>query len=266
MRDLTAKRVLITGAAGGLGRALATHFADTGAHVIVTDMDLAAAETVAGQLKGATAYRLDVTDAANVSAVRDGVLAAGPIDVLVNNAGVVFGGPFAHVPLSRHQTTVSVNLAGVITVTHAFLPALIARAESHLVNVASASAFIPLPHGAVYAASKWAVLGFSESLHEELRLLGHRHVGVTAVCPSYIETGLFAGAKPPKLTRWLTADAVAAATVRAVRRRHGTVMLPTSIRLLLGIGGLLPWPLWRRVVAWTGVNTSMSDWRGRENR
>jgi short-subunit dehydrogenase len=263
MRDLHGKRVLITGGGGGLGRALARRFAETGAHVIVTDLDAAAVEATASELKSATAYRLDVTDAKNIASVRDQLLTSGPIDVLVNNAGVVFGGPFADVPLAHHQTTVAVNLAGVVAATHAFLPDLIARPESHLVNIASASAFIPLPHGAVYAATKWAVLGFSESLREELRLLGHRHVGVTAVCPSYIDTGLFAGAKLPILTRWLTAKGVADATVRAVQRNQSLVMLPRTIRFLLGIGNILPWPLWRRVVAWTGVNTSMTEWKGR---
>src|SRR5207302_10462629 len=99
MRDLHGKRVFITGGGGGLGRALAGRFADAGAHVIVTDRDLAAAEAVAGDFKNAAAFRLDVTELAAVLAVRDQILTIGPIDVLVNNAGVVFGGPFADVSL-----------------------------------------------------------------------------------------------------------------------------------------------------------------------
>jgi short-subunit dehydrogenase len=262
MRSLTGKRVFITGGGGGLGRALALRFARAGANVIVADRDTAAAEAVGGDVKGA-AQRLDVTDPADVYSVRDRVLAVGPIDVLVNNAGVAFGGAFAEVPLDRHQQTIAVNLGGVLNVTHAFLPSLVARPDAHVVNIVSASAFIPLPYGASYAASKWAALGFTESLREELRTLGHRHVGVTAVCPSYITTGMFAGAVPPRLTDWLTPDAVAGATVRAVLRRRTLVVLPRRAGLLLGAGGLLPWPLWRRVVAWCGVSTSLSGWRGR---
>jgi all-trans-retinol dehydrogenase (NAD+) len=263
MRNLAGKRVLITGGGGGLGRALAVHFAGAGAHVVVADLDATAAESVAGGLKHATAVRLDVTDPADVAAVRERVLATGPVDVLVNNAGIVFGGPFATVSDQHHRQTVAVNLGGVIAVTHAFLPDLLARPEAHLINIASASAFVPLPNAAVYAATKWAVLGFTESLREEIKLLGHRHVGATAICPSYIDTGLFAGAKPPWLTRWLTADEVAAATVRAVRRRQDLVLLPRRIRLLLAVAGLLPWPLRRRLAAWVGVSTSMTGWRGR---
>jgi short-subunit dehydrogenase len=257
------KRVLITGGGGGLGRALAKRFSDAGAYVIVADLHSGAAEAVARDLKHAAAHRLDVTDAADVRSVRDRVAADGPIDVLVNNAGVVFGGPFATVPLELHTQTVAVNLNGVLTVTHAFFNDLLTRPEAHVVNVASASAFIPLPYGASYAASKWAILGFTESLRDELRLLGHRHVGVTSVCPSYVDTGLFAGAVPPRLTRWLTADEVAEATVRAVLRNRPTVLLPRRIRFLFTIGALLPRDSWRRLLRRLGVTTSMTGWHGR---
>ncbi len=263
MRALHGKRVLITGGGGGLGRALARSFAGAGASLIVADLDGVAAIKVAAGLN-ATAYRLDVTDPADIQTVRDRVIAqGGPIDVLINNAGVVFGGLFADVPLARHQLTLAVNLGGMLNMTHAFLPELLSRPDAHVVNVVSASAFIPLPRGAAYAASKWGALGFTESLREELRELGHRQVGVTAVCPSFIDTGLFAGAKPPRLTRWLTAEAVADATLRAVRRGKPLVVLPRRIRWFLALGGLLPRPIWRRVLARAGVSTSMNDWRGR---
>src|SRR5581483_5669046 len=112
------------------------------------------------------------------------------------------------------------------------------------------------------AASKWAVLGFSDSLREELRLQGRRHVGVTAVCPSYIATGLFAGARPARLTWWLSADGVAAATVRAVERRRELVLLPWTARVGLGMSRWLPRPVFHRLCAWVGVTTSMAEWRG----
>jgi all-trans-retinol dehydrogenase (NAD+) len=259
MRCLTGKRVLITGSGGGLGRALARRFAAAGAHVIVTDLDAAAAAAVAREVNG-TAHRLDVTDPAAVRAVRDQVL---PIDLLVNNAGVVFGGAFADVPLDRHHLTMAVNVGGMLNLTHAFLADLVARPEAHVVNVVSASAFIPLPWVVTYAASKWAALGFTESLREELRIQRHGHVGVTAVCPTYVTTGMFVGAVPPLLTGWLTPEGVADAIVRGVLRGRGMVVLPRRVRFALGLGGLLPWPVWRRVVARSGVSTSMSGWTGR---
>src|SRR4051812_2983288 len=121
MHPLTGRRVLITGAGRGLGRALAQHFAAAGADVVTTDRDAAGVD-----------YPLDVTDAGQIADVRRRVLAeSGPPDVLVNNAGVVFGGAFLDVPTDRHATTVAVNLTGLVAVTHAFLGDLLARPAAH---------------------------------------------------------------------------------------------------------------------------------------
>jgi short-subunit dehydrogenase len=153
-------------------------------------------------------------------------------------------------------------LSGVIALTHAFLPDLIARPAGHIVNIASAAAVIALPMATSYAASKWAVLGFSDSLREELRELGHRHVGVTAVCPGYIATGLFDGARPSRLTRWLTPEEVAAAVVRAVERGHEFVMLPRSTRTMYRLCAGLPRSWFRAICRALGVSQSMAGWKG----
>jgi all-trans-retinol dehydrogenase (NAD+) len=264
---LSGKRVLVTGAGHGLGRALALEFAGAGAAVVATDLDPARADAVAAEVRrfggAAAGYVLDVTAPDQVAAVRDRVRAEqGPVDVLVNNAGVVFGGPFLAVPLDRHLATVAVNLSGVLAVTHAFLPELLTRPAGRVVNVASAAAVLPLPLAASYAASKWAVLGFSDSLREELRAAGHRHVGVTAVCPTYIATGLFDGARPSRLTGLLTPEGVARSVRRAVERGSEFVMLPRTARLLYAVTGLLPRPAFARVCRWLGVADSMAGWKG----
>ncbi len=261
------RRVFVTGAAQGLGFATAAAFARAGAAVVVTDVNAGAVEPAVAKLKelgaAVAGYALDVTNAEQVVAVRDRVHADhGRIDVLVNNAGIAAGGAFLDVPLARHLATASVNFGGVLTVTHTFLPDLIGQPAGHVVNISSASAVLALPFCASYAASKWAVLGFTDSLREELRVLGHRHVGVTAVCPSLIATGLFDGATPARFTRWLTADAVAAAVVRAVERRTELVMLPRSVRLLYSATGWLPRPLFRAACRAVGVSSSMIGWRG----
>src|SRR4029434_3026138 len=93
---------------------------------------------------------------------------------------------------------------------------LIKGTDGHVVNVASASGYIGLPFGATYASSKWAVIGFSESLALELELQGHGHVHVTAILPNYVSPGLFDGAKAPRTTRLLTADRVAERTLHGV--------------------------------------------------
>ncbi len=117
----------------------------------------------------AQAFRLDVSDSDQVRALVDVVHEdGGQIDVLVNNAGVVFGGAFLDVPIEAHLTTLRVNALGPVMLTHAFLPDLISRQDAHLVNVASAAGYLPVPMSTTYAASKWATLGFSESIQAEL--------------------------------------------------------------------------------------------------
>jgi short-subunit dehydrogenase len=256
-------RVLITGAGHGLGLAIAGAFARAGARVVVTDREPERVEAAVAQVPGACGYRLDVTDAEQIAGVRARLAAEhGPPDVLVNNAGVVFGGPFLDVPLARHLATVNVNLAGVLAVTHAFLPDLLARPAAHLVNIASASAVIALPNAATYAATKWAVLGFTESLQEELRQHGHRHVGVTAICPGYITTGLFAGARPGRLTGWLAPETVAAAVVRAVEKQQEFVLLPRLLRVIYGLTAGLPRSWYKGLCRAFGVSRSMTGWHG----
>ncbi|MBP3956973.1 SDR family NAD(P)-dependent oxidoreductase [Gemmata sp. G18] len=261
------RRVLVTGAGQGLGFAISAAFVRAGATVILTDLNADAVESARAKLKetGGTVagYALDVTNAEQVADVRARILAEhGRIDVLVNNAGVVFGGAFLDVPLAHHIVTANVNLGGVLAVTHAFLPDLLAQPAGHIVNIASASAVLALPFGASYAATKWAVLGFSDSLREELRFLGHKHVHVTAMCPSFIATGLFAGAKPAFGTHWLTAETVAHAVVRAVEKQQELVLLPRSVRFLYSITGWWPRSWFRAACRVLGVSRSMTDWKG----
>ena len=130
-------------------------------------------------------------------------------------------------------------------------------------NVASASASIGLPFGATYASSKWAVLGFSASLALEVELQGHRHVHVTVVCPSYVTTGLFDGARAPFGTRLLTAERVAELTVRAVLANRMYVRTPWLVAVTPFLKGILPFRPFYRVSALLGANTSMMHWRGR---
>jgi short-subunit dehydrogenase len=268
VQTLEGKRVLITGGASGIGKAIAERCAAAGAELVLVDLNEAALrETAAGlAARGATVrtYGLDVTDTSRITGLREQIARdAGRIDVLVNNAGLVFGGGFLDVPLEKHLTTYRVNTLGLVAMTHAFLGDLIAGPDGHVVNVASASGYIGLPFGATYASSKWAVIGFSESLALELDLQGHRHVHVTAVCPSYVATGLFDGAKAPLTTRLLTADRVADLTVRAVLANRPTVRTPWLVVATPILKALLPFRLFYRMAALLGVNTSMMAWRGR---
>jgi short-subunit dehydrogenase len=268
MRNLADKRVLVTGGASGLGLAIARRFAAAGARLVLADINAEALEAAAAGLVHdggrAATCPMDVGAPESVAAARDRILReGGPIDVLVNNAGVVFGGRFTDVPLERHLDTYRVNLVGAVIVTRAFLSDLVARPEGHLVNIASASGLIPLPYAATYASSKWGLIGFSDSIRVELALDGHRHVGVTTVCPSYVTTGLFAGARPPITTRALDPDAVAVLVVRAVQRNRPFVMTPWIVRITPALKGLLPARIFDAVAGLLGATTSMRGWRGR---
>jgi all-trans-retinol dehydrogenase (NAD+) len=269
MRNLQDKTVLITGAGHGLGRELALTFSAAGAVVLVTDLAADGVEATLALVREAggraAGYTLDVTDEAMILNLRDRVRHEhGPLDVLINNAGVAYGGEFLSVPLQQHHDTYRVNLLGQVAMAHAFLADLVARPEAHLVNVASASGLIALPYATTYASSKWGVIGFSESIREELRLLGHRHVAVTAVCPSYIDTGMAAGVRVPHLSRMLQPADVARLVLRAVRKRRELVLTPWLVKLTPFSRGVLPPSWFRRTCDWLGITRSMSTWHGHQ--
>jgi short-subunit dehydrogenase len=271
MRQLKGKRVLITGGAQGIGLALARGFGSSGARIILADLrgnllDGAAKELRSGGI-GVSTCLVDVTVPEAIAAARDRIHAdGGPVDVLVNNAGVVFGGPFTEVPLDRHLMTLRVNTMGLVAMTHAFLPDLVSQPEGHLVNISSASGYISLPFGSTYASSKWSVIGFSDSIRRELEMLGHRHVHVTTVCPSYVSTGLFDGVRPPLFAPLLTPEKLAAQTLRAVRRNRKFLLTPWLVKLAPPLVAVLPTWLADRIAWGLRVSTSMVHWHGRESK
>jgi all-trans-retinol dehydrogenase (NAD+) len=269
MQSLSGNVVVVTGAASGIGRCLALRFAASGARLAIADLDVAGARRVAAEIAAgggqACAFEVDVTSAESARAFRERLLEQmGPPDVLVNNAGIVHGGALLDVPLDKHVATCRVNVEGLVILTYVLLPDLLDRPEAHVVTLASASSFVGLPFGSTYGASKWAAFGFTESLRLELRQLGHKHVGVTAVCPSYVGTGMFGGVTTPRLTRLLTPERVADLTVKAVLAGKAEVLTPWLVRLTPFLRGTLPRPLFEAVAAAFGVNTSMASWRGRK--
>jgi len=234
------------------------------ARLCLTDLPGPSFDALASRFPKALFCSLDVTSAPSIEACRQRIASEwGGLDILINNAGLVFGGGFETVPLTRHQTTVAVNLGGPLAVTHAFWPLLTASPEFKLVFIASASGYLPVPHMASYAASKWALRGLAVSLDEELRLRGLGKRRVLTVNPSYIGTGLFAGAAPPFLTPLLEADYVARATVRAIRSDRSILDLPWSVGLMKLVARILPEAWFRIFLRVTGVSTSMTRWTGR---
>jgi all-trans-retinol dehydrogenase (NAD+) len=267
IQPLKVNRVLITGGAQGIGRELALGFAAEGAEVIISDINEDKLEQTRKEVeaRGVTcrAYQADVTNPDSVLKMRDQLHKdTGPINVLVNNAGVVFGGPFLEVPLEQHFKTYRVNVEGVVTVTHAFLADLIGQSRSQLINLASASGYIALPYGSTYASSKWAAIGFSESIRLELRELGHTHVGVTTVCPSYVGTGMFEGAQPARTTKMVDPRELAAKIIKAAKKNNTFVNEPWLVNLSPIVKGALPVQLGDLISDIFGATSSMSDWKG----
>lgn len=268
MSKLEGKRVLITGGAQGIGYEMAIKFAGRGAEIVLADINAdkltEAKATLEARGAPASGFQVDVTNPASIAALRAQIAAeVGPIDILVNNAGVVFGGPFTQTPLDQHFKTYEVNVLGLVAMTHAFLDDLVARPEAHLVHIASASGLVGLPFGSTYASSKWAAIGFAESIRAELNLQGHKHVHHTIICPSYIGTGMFDGAEAPKATNILEPDYLAEKVVQAVEHNTLHVLEPFMVKLTPIIKALLPTGLYDKISHLFGADTSMAHWTGR---
>ena len=267
MKNVRGRVVLITGAGGGIGRLMSLEFAKLGAKLVVVDKDGKAAEETASIARSlgveARGFEVDVTDRPAILALREVIHRDfGRVAVLVNNAGVVFGGPLTKTPWERHKLTFDVNVFGVVAFTHAFLDDMVSEPEGHLVNIASASGFIGLPFGSTYAASKWAVIGFSESVRQELLTDGSAHVKVTTVCPSYIATGMFDGVKGPFLTPILKPQAIVDKVMAAVKNDRAWVLEPFMVKLTPFLRGVLPTSIFDWAGKLFGVSTSMMHWRG----
>ncbi|HRA76410.1 MAG TPA: SDR family oxidoreductase [Propionicimonas sp.] len=252
-------RFVITGGGSGLGRQLALQASARGAHVEAWDLDGPAAARTA-ELTGGTHQRLDVTDTA---AVQTAATAAGEVDVLVNCAGVVTGKPLLEASEAAIRRTFEVNtLAGYWT-TRALLPGMLARDRGTVVTVASAAGLVGVARQTDYSPSKWAAIGFTESLRAELRGAGSA-VRTLVVAPYYIDTGMFAGVRTrlPLLLPILKEEDVARQVLDAVDAGREQLVLPPLARVL-PLLRVLPVPLFDRLVDLFGINHTMDHFVGR---
>jgi short-subunit dehydrogenase len=274
-RTVRGARVLVTGAASGLGRLFAGRAAYEGAAAIIlwdvnrAELDLTAAE-IAAIAPDETAVFKYVVDLSELGAIAQAAQRvrndAGNPDVLINNAGIVRGALFwEHHSGDDTRTTMQVNALAPMYVTREFLPGMIDNAyrAARIVNIASAAGLVANPRMSVYAASKSAVIGWSESLRVELEQQDHGNVKVTTVMPSYIDTGMFDGVRSPALTPVLSPDYVVEKTWAAMLAGRPMLMLPRSVALAKALRGVLPTRAWDAVAGGLGVYSSMDRFTGR---
>lgn len=268
--------MLITGAARGMGRLYAQRAVDQGAQAVIlwdknaAELAGAAAELSAGA-DAATSVHPFVVDIAELGAIAQTAQkvrkVAGDPDILINNAGIVRGSYFwEHDNGDDTRATMQVNALAPMYITREFLPAMIgdrARA-ARIVNIASAAGLVANPRMSVYAASKSAVIGWSESLRLELVQQGHGNVKVTTVATSFVNTGMFEGARGPLLTPVLSPEYVVDRVWSAMLAGKPMLKMPRAVSVATALRSVLPTRAWDAVAGPVfGVYTSMDEFTGR---
>ncbi len=267
---------VVTGAAGGIGRAVALALAGRGCHLALVDRDAAGLAAAAGLARqrgvSVSEHTLDVADAAAVAALPAAVLVAhGRVSLLINNAGVALMGYFTQVTPDDFSWLFEINFWGTVRTTRAFLPALLRQPAAQIVNVSSVFGIVAPAGQTAYAAAKFAVRGFSEALRHELEATG---VGVTVVHPGGVATAIARNARvspgiaPPAAAEALarfskalvtTPEAAAFGIVAAIVQRRKRVLIGRDAYMLDALQRLTPTGYWAVMRKWVGAGASRTD-------
>jgi all-trans-retinol dehydrogenase (NAD+) len=271
MTQISGKTILITGGASGIGRQLALKSARQGARVVLWDLNQEATHRTLEELRQAgpeepCGYACNVADRKQVYDTAQRVYReVGHVDVLVNNAGCVSGMPFLDCTDEQIRQTIEVNTLAHFWTVKAFLPQMIEAGTGHIVTVASAAGVIGVVGLADYCASKWAAVGFNESLRVELKKTA-RHVRTTVVCPYFANTGMFEGVR--SRVNWLLPileeEVVADRIYRAIRRNRAQVFLPPLVGFV-PLLRVLPASWFDALSNLLGINSTMETFVGRRS-
>ncbi|XP_047992451.1 short-chain dehydrogenase/reductase family 16C member 6 [Leguminivora glycinivorella] len=256
MKSLKGDVVLVTGGGGGVGRQLAVKLARMGAKVVIWDINKEGLQKTCADVTAEgyeiASYEVDLSDRPTVYAAAEKVKnEVGKVDVLINNAGTVFGETLLDLSDTAIETTYKVNILSHYWTVKAFLPEMIETGKGHIVTVGSVAGLLGTYRCTDYSATKFATVGFHESLFTELRAHGHTTIHATLVCPYYINTGMFDGVTP-RLMPMLEPDYVAETMIDSIRKNEVNCIMPGSVRYLLCVSNLLPakmcWDLMHRVM------------------
>jgi NAD(P)-dependent dehydrogenase (short-subunit alcohol dehydrogenase family) len=233
--------VAVTGGARGIGRATAEAFVREGARVAIGDVDVALAQRTAEELgPNVVALALDVTDRASFESFLDrAARELGPVDVLVNNAGIMALGRFVEESEETAARQIDINLHGVMLGMKVALPTMEARGTGRVVNIASTAGKAGFAGGATYCATKHAVVGLSEAVLAELRGTG---VGISVVMPAIVNTELASGLSSARGVKTQQPEDVAGAVVAAVKTGTFDVFVPRSVGPITRLLAVLPRP------------------------
>lgn len=267
MTELRGRVILITGAASGLGRRMALSLAARGAKLALWDINQAGLDQVASELPQGCEKRTFVCDISKREAVYESAAKVqaelGPVDILINNAGVVSGQDFLEIPDEKIERTFGVNTLALFWLAKAFLPAMVERNSGHIVTIASSAGLIGVRKLSDYSASKYAAVGFNESLRMELAFRAPK-VRTTVVCPFFIDTGMFRGVRSrfPFLLPILKEEKVVARIIRAIERDQAELMMPWLVKTIPFFRAF-PTAVFDAVANVLGVNVSMNEFIGR---
>lgn len=245
MKSLRDKYVLVTGAAGGIGSVLSEQLLQQGCNLVLVDIaesklnELKSKLTQKYQANSIEVFACDLTNSMDLEKLAQSIL---HLDILINNAGIVYGESFSLSKWSNIKRTLSLNLEATMQLTHLFLPLLKKNKESHIVNMSSGAGLLGPGGMAAYGASKHGLVGLSEALRAELK---EYNVGVSVICPPFVKTGLITNNKtstnPEEITRLneldalvqkegITPEKVALETIMAIKKNKAIVKIGNLIR------------------------------------
>uniref|UniRef100_A0A3B3SFF7 Short chain dehydrogenase/reductase family 16C, member 5b n=2 Tax=Paramormyrops kingsleyae TaxID=1676925 RepID=A0A3B3SFF7_9TELE len=273
-KSVAGETVLITGAGSGIGRLIALQFASMGVTLVLWDINKEGNKETAKLVKEKGAKRVhtyicDCSEKDEVYRVSDQVKReVGDVSILINNAGIVTGKKFMDAPDNLIIKTVEVNTMAHFWTYKAFLPAMVANNHGHLVSIASSAGLIGVNGLADYCASKFAAVGFAESVALELLATGKSGVKTTIVCPFFINTGMFDGCdtKWPRVLPILDPNYVAKKIVNAILTEQVHLYLPRSLYFMMALKNLMPTKLGVLLGDYLGAFHFMDAFKGHKKK